>query len=154
MSAELATTRKRDGPPLMSKIFISYRRNDTRDVTGRIYDRLLRHWDAERIFKDVDNIDPGEDYRDVIDREIAECALLLAVIGPSWLLAKKADGKRRLDDPNDMVRIELETALRRNQRVIPIVVGDARMPEPEELPDRRQHRRELPHDEDEPAHPS
>ncbi len=119
----------------MSKIFISYRRQDSRDITGRIYDRLLRHWEAERIFKDVDNIDPGEDYRDVIDREIAECALFLAVIGPSWLSAKKADGKRRLDDPSDMVRIELETALRRNQRVIPIIVGEGRMPEPEELPE-------------------
>jgi hypothetical protein len=119
----------------MSKIFISYRRQDSRDITGRIYDRLLRHWEAERIFKDVDNIDPGEDYRDVIDREIAQCSLFLAVIGPSWLAAKKADGKRRLDDPTDMVRIEIETALARNQRVIPIVVGEGRMPEPEELPE-------------------
>lgn len=119
----------------MSKIFISYRRHDTRDVTGRIYDRLLRHFETERIFKDVDNIAPGEDYRDVIDREIAECSLLLAVIGPSWLLAKKSDGKRRLDDPNDMVRIEIETALRRNRRVIPVVVGDSKMPEPEDLPE-------------------
>ena len=119
----------------MSKIFLSYRRQDSRDITGRIYDRLLRHWEAERIFKDVDNIDPGEDYRDVIDREIAECALFLAVIGPHWLDVKKADGKRRLDDPSDMVRIELETALRRNQRVIPVIVGEGRMPEPEELPE-------------------
>lgn len=119
----------------MSKIFISYRRQDTRDVTGRIYDRLMRHWDEKRIFKDVDNIAPGEDYRDVIDREIAECSLLLAVIGPSWLLAKKSDGKRRLDDANDMVRIEIETALRRNRRVIPLLVSEARMPEPEDLPE-------------------
>jgi len=119
----------------MSKIFISYRRQDSRDITGRIYDRLLRHWEAERIFKDVDNIDPGEDYRDVIDREIAGCSLFLAVIGPGWLTAKKADGKRRLDDPNDMVRIEIETALQRNQRVIPVIVGEGRMPEIEELPE-------------------
>src|SRR5688572_9625692 len=119
----------------MSKIFISYRRHDTRDITGRIYDRLLRHWDTERIFKDVDNIAPGEDYRDVIDREIAECSLLLAVIGPSWLAAQNREGKRRLDDANDMVRIELETALRRNRRVIPVLVSEARMPEPEDLPD-------------------
>jgi hypothetical protein len=118
----------------MSKIFISYRRQDSRDITGRIYDRLLRHWEAERIFKDVDNIDPGEDYRDVIDREIAGCSLFLAVIGPNWLDAKKADGKRRLDDSNDMVRIEIETALKRNQRVIPVLVGEGRMPEAEELP--------------------
>jgi hypothetical protein len=121
--------------PPMSKIFLSYRRQDSRDITGRIYDRLLRHWEAERIFKDVDNIDPGEDYRDVIDREIAECALFLAVIGPHWLDVKKADGRRRLDDPHDMVRIELETALKRNQRVIPVIVGEGRMPEPEELPE-------------------
>jgi hypothetical protein len=119
----------------MSKIFISYRRQDTRDVTGRIYDRLLRHWDTERIFKDVDNIAPGEDYRDVIDREISDCSLLLAVIGPSWLAAKKADGKRRLDDATDMVRIEIETALKRERRVIPILVSEARMPEPEDLPE-------------------
>jgi hypothetical protein len=120
--------------PHMSKIFISYRRQDSRDITGRIYDRLLRHWEAERIFKDVDNIDPGEDYRDVIDREIARCSLFLAVIGPSWLDAKRADGKRRLDDANDMVRIEIETALKQNQRVIPVLVGESRMPEAEELP--------------------
>lgn len=119
----------------MSKIFISYRRQDSRDITGRIYDRLLRHWEAGRIFKDVDNIDPGEDYRDVIDREIGKCALFLAVIGPAWLAAKKADGKRRLDDPGDMVRIEIETALARDQRVIPVIVGEGRMPEAEELPE-------------------
>lgn len=119
----------------MSKIFISYRRQDSRDITGRIYDRLLRHWEADRIFKDVDNIDPGEDYRDVIDREIAQCALFLAVIGPTWLDAKKGDGKRRLDDAHDMVRIEIETALKRNQRLIPVLVGEGRMPDREELPE-------------------
>ncbi|HEX5103473.1 MAG TPA: toll/interleukin-1 receptor domain-containing protein [Pirellulaceae bacterium] len=119
----------------MSKIFISYRRQDSRDVTGRIYDRLLRHFEAERIFKDVDNIAPGEDYRDAIDREIGACSVLLAIIGPTWLKAKKGDGKLRLDDPHDMVRIELETALRREKRVIPILVTDARMPDSDELPD-------------------
>src|SRR5688572_7339585 len=119
----------------MSRIFISYRRQDSRDVTGRIHDRLLRHFTTDTIFKDVDNIAPGEDYRDVIDREIGECSVLLAVIGPAWTDAKNKDGTRRLELADDMVRIELETALKRNRRIIPVLVSDSRMPESHELPE-------------------
>ena len=119
----------------MSKIFISYRRQDTQDVTGRIYDRLLRHLPQHDVFKDVDSIPPGEEFRAFIDDAIGQCAVLLAIIGPQWTAAKNKAGQRRLDDPNDMVRAEIESALSRGTRVIPVLVGGAAMPEPDDLPE-------------------
>lgn len=119
----------------MSKIFISYRRQDTQDVTGRIYDRLLRHLPQDDVFKDVDSIPPGEEFRAFIDDAIGQCAVLLAIIGPQWTAAKNRAGQRRLDDPNDMVRAEIESALDRGTRVIPVLVGGAAMPEPDDLPE-------------------
>lgn len=119
----------------MAKIFLSYRRQDTQDVTGRIYDRLLRHFGTEDVFKDVDSIGSGDDYKDVIDLHIAECSVLLAVIGPAWIQATNKRGQRRLDDSNDLVRQEIETALNRGKRVIPVLVGAAQMPQREDLPD-------------------
>jgi hypothetical protein len=89
---------------------------------------------AEQVFKDVDNIDPGDDFVDRITAAVASCDVLLAVIGPQWLTITNMTGQRRLDDPQDYVRLEIEAALIRNIRVIPILMDEARMPRANELP--------------------
>jgi hypothetical protein len=118
-----------------SGIFISYRRGDERSFAGRIYERLCRHFDARRIFMDVDTIELGLDFTEVIDHWLAKCSAMLVVIGPNWL-STGPDGRRRLDDPNDFVRLEIETALaRREVRVIPVLVEGACMPSATDLPE-------------------
>lgn len=84
---------------------------------------------------DVDNIEPGVDFVDVLNEKVGGCAVLLALIGPNWSKMTDAEGKERLQDEHDFVRIEIEAALRRNVRVIPVLVGDARMPRAVDLPD-------------------
>ncbi|GAB4481804.1 MAG: hypothetical protein Kow00124_29960 [Anaerolineae bacterium] len=114
-------------------IFISYRRSDSADATGRLYDRLVAHYGRERIFKDVDSIPLGADFRQVIDGAVGGCAVVLAIIGRGWLSARD-EGGRRLDDPADFVRLEIESALRRGIPVIPVLVSGAVMPRETELP--------------------
>jgi formylglycine-generating enzyme required for sulfatase activity len=118
----------------MSKVFISYRRDDSADVTGRIYDRLTAHFGTKNVFKDVDSIPLGIDFRQHLTRAVSGCQVLLAVIGRSWLQAGNAAGQRRLDDPRDFVRLEIEVALQREIPVVPILVQGASMPAAEELP--------------------
>ena len=84
---------------------------------------------------DVAAIEPGRDFRKAIDQSVATCSVVLAIIGRGWLELKDASGNRRLDDPNDFVRIELASALRRDIPVIPVLVRGAKMPRPDELPD-------------------
>lgn len=115
-------------------IFISYRRQDSSDVTGRIYDRLVQQFGREAIFKDVDSIPPGADFRGVLDKAVGQCNLLLAVIGGQWLSAQNESGARRLDDPRDFVRIEIESAMQRDIPVIPLLVQGAGMPGENDLP--------------------
>jgi hypothetical protein len=117
----------------MSNIFISYRRADTAGYTGRLYDELSRHFGAERIFRDVDTLQPGVDFAKAIARVLDTCRVLLAVIGPSWLTIA-SDGRRRLDDASDLVRIEIATALKRDVAVIPVLVQGASMPRSRDLP--------------------
>ncbi len=100
---------QRTGSPT---IFVSYRRDDSGDVTGRVYDRLVASFAPNHVFRDIDSIPAGLDFRKVIEREIARCDILLTIIGPDWLRAVDVLGNRRLHDPNDFVRIEIETALR------------------------------------------
>jgi hypothetical protein len=119
--------------PTRDTVFISYRRQDSADVTGRIYDRLVQRFAREQIFKDVDSIPLGVDFRSHLEGVVGRCTLLLAVIGPAWLGAAGAKG-RRLDDPSDFVRIEIEAALARGIPVIPILVGGATPPDANELP--------------------
>ena len=116
-------------------IFISYRRKNTADVTGRIYDRLAEAFGRDAIFKDVNNTPVGLDYREYLEFEINQCQILLVVIGNDWINAIDADGKRRLDNPADLVRIEIELALKRGIRVIPVLIGNALMPEVSQLPE-------------------
>lgn len=113
-----------------SKIFISYRRADSADVSGRLYDRLSDHFGEENVFKDVDSIPFGVDFRDYIESMIAVCSVLLVVIGRQWL----GSGKSRLEDPHDFVRLEIEAALKRKIRVIPVLVQEAGLPAEESLP--------------------
>ena len=118
----------------MSKILISYRREDSADVTGRIYDRLIQQFGREDIFKDVDSIPFGVDFRIYLDAQVAKCEVFLAVIGRDWMKKRSSKGKSRLDDPGDFVRIEIESALKRHIPVIPVLVGGALIPPAERLP--------------------
>jgi hypothetical protein len=115
------------------RIFISYRRNETAYPAGWLYDRLAQHFGAAQIFKDVDSIQPGDDFVQVINRAVGSCDVLLALIGAQWLTITDVHG-RRLDDPNDFVRLEIEAALMRNVRIIPLLVAGAKMPRADELP--------------------
>ena len=117
------------------RVFISYRRQETAWPARQLYDVLVAELGADRVFKDVDNIEPGDDFVERIQWAVGSCQVLLALIGPQWLTAKDAAGGRRLDDPTDFVRLEVETALTRDDvRVIPILVDNAKMPTPQELP--------------------
>jgi len=115
-------------------IFISYRRADIADITGRIYDRLVDEYGRASIFKDVDSIPLGTDFNEYLKRQISECSFLLAVIGDRWLDASDDTGKRRLDDPQDFVRVEIQSALEQGIPVIPLLVRGAKMPAEEDLP--------------------
>jgi hypothetical protein len=114
-------------------IFISYRRADSADVTGRIYDHLVKHFGQEAIFKDVDSIPLGVDFREYLSESVARCNVFLAIIGKRWLVAD--NGERRLDSPTDFVRIEIESALQRKIPVVPLLVQGAIMPSDVDLPD-------------------
>ncbi|MGE3305698.1 MAG: TIR domain-containing protein [Rhizobiaceae bacterium] len=115
-------------------IFVSYRRDDAAASAGRLCDHLLRHFPREQVFFDVDNIEPGLDFVKVLDESVANCEVLLAVIGRTWISAKQ-EGRARLANPHDFVRIELESALRRDIRVVPVLVDGAAMPTERQLPE-------------------
>jgi hypothetical protein len=118
-----------------ARLFINYRREDSAPYAGRLYDRLTAHFGAEQVFIDIDKILPGEDFVEAINRKVAACEIAIVSIGPNWLRITDANGKRRLDDKEDFVRMEIVAALERNIRVIPILLGGAQMPRKEELPD-------------------
>jgi len=115
-------------------VFISYRRDDSADVTGRIHERLLRRFAQEVVFKDVDSIPLGIDFRQHLENALSQCRVLIAVIGDRWIESGIPIGKRRIDDPRDQLRLELEVALGRNIPVIPVLVRKASIPSEEELP--------------------
>jgi formylglycine-generating enzyme required for sulfatase activity len=123
----------RFGVKSMSVIFISYRRSDSQDVTGRIYDRLLAKFTEKEVFKDVDSIPMGVSFPLHIKQMLGKAHVVLVVIGPNWL-AKDEQGNPRLEHPNDYVRLEIEIALRAAVPVIPVLVSNARMPVASELP--------------------
>jgi hypothetical protein len=115
-------------------VFISYRRTDEPNFAGRLGDRLTQHFGASRVFMDVDSIELGLDFAEAINDYLADCQALIAVIGKAWIDAADPQGRRRLENPNDYVRLEIESALERRIRVIPVVVEGAPMPHAEELP--------------------
>ena len=120
---------------MSGKIFINYRRGDEPGFTQALLGRLEQAFPAERLFIDVDNIPPGEDFVRMLELQVAQCDAMLTVIGNNWLDAADERGGRRLDNPNDFVRIEIESALKLGKRVIPVLVHQARMPHPDELPE-------------------
>ena len=93
---------------MTGRIFINYRRGDDQAAAGRLYDRLLQHFDREQLFMDVDAIEPGVDFVKSLDEQVAACIAFIAVIGPRWLNARNNDGNPRLDNPTDYVRVEIE----------------------------------------------
>jgi hypothetical protein len=105
------------------------------DVAGRLSDRLAAHFGANSVFKDVDSIPVGGEFRTTVQREIQQCDVIIALIGNQWLTVTDAAGRRRLDDPNDFVRIEIETALQSRIPVVPVLVRDTQMPASEDLPE-------------------
>jgi hypothetical protein len=118
----------------MRAIFISYRREDAEGQAGRLFDDLIGHFGEDTVFMDVAGIEPGRDFRRVIDEHVASCGVLLAIIGKSWIDAKDEAGQRRLDDPMDFVRLETASALKRDIPVVPVLVHGARMPRADQLP--------------------
>jgi hypothetical protein len=116
-------------------IFISYRRDESAGYAGRIADRLVEHFGEDRIFRDIDSIEPGLDFVEAIQNAVDSSEVLIVVIGKNWLAATNAAGQKRLETTDDYVRIEIATALQRNTRVIPLLVQGAVMPSAEELPE-------------------
>ncbi len=121
-------------PAAPGRIFISYRREETGYPAGWLFERLAEHFGESQVFKDVDSIQLGDDFVEVITAAVGSCDVLLALIGDRWLTITGEDGRRRLDNPHDYVRLEIEAALKRNIRVIPILVEGARMPRTGEVP--------------------
>jgi formylglycine-generating enzyme required for sulfatase activity len=120
---------------MASKIFISYRRDDSAAFAGRVNDRLEHEFGRESLFLDVDAIPLGFDFVEVLGAEVAKCDVLLAIIGPNWLDARDEEGSRRLDSEHDFVRIEIAAALKRKIPVIPILLDGTSVPKAERLPD-------------------
>ena len=118
-----------------TRIFISYRREDSAGYAGRIYDRLVTEFGLDQVFFDIDTIPPGDDFVEVLSEKVQSCDVLLAVIGKTWLTVTDPAGRARIQNPEDFVAIEISTALRRKVRVIPVLVGGGRMPISTELPE-------------------
>jgi hypothetical protein len=116
------------------KIFINYRRDDSSATAGRLRDRLAQVFNEDNVFMDVDSIPAGVDFADYLESQIASCDVCLVLIGLNWLDTKDEHGRRRLDDPNDYVTVEIAAALTRNIRVVPVTIDGARIPTADELP--------------------
>ena len=119
----------------MARIFISYRRQDSPSMTGRIYDKLEDVFGRDKVFRDIDDIGAGQDFRAKLAQEIGKSDILLVIIGPKWENITDNQGNRRLENPNDFVRIEVEEGLKSSKKiVIPVLVENTPMPSPEALP--------------------
>ncbi len=121
-------------PPFPGKsIFINYRRSDSEDVCGRIYDRLVAEFDEGSVFKDIEDILPGVDFRQALEREVSSTDVMLVIIGQSW---SNRVNKARLFETDDFVRFEIETALKRGIPVIPLLVQRrTTLPQRRQLPE-------------------
>jgi len=119
----------------VKKAFISYRRQDTEGYAHSLHDRLRINFNSQQIFMDVDDIKPGDDFVEILKNNLKDCAVLIVLIGDRWVDIKNSRGERRLDNPDDFVRIEVATALGRGIPVIPVLVKGASMPTKDELPE-------------------
>ena len=127
--------RRRARTATQLKIFINYRREEASFPAHQLYDALVQHFGEHQVFIDVDTIEPGLPFNEVIDREVGSCDVLVAVVGRDWLTLTDEKGHRRLDKPDDWVRLEIEEALERGVRVIPALLRGAEPPTSEELPE-------------------
>jgi TIR domain-containing protein len=119
----------------MARVFISYRREETSGHAGRLHDKLTARLGADEVFMDL-TLEPGEDFVEHLREAVEDCSVLVVLIGPEWAGIQDEDGRVRLDDPNDFVRLEIEIALnRRDLRLIPALVRGAKMPRPGRLPE-------------------
>jgi TIR domain/PASTA domain len=119
----------------MARIFVSYRRKETAGHAGRLFDRLREHFGSTNVFRDVDRLKPGDDFVEALARAVDSADVFILVIGRDWLDVRNQRGERRLDDPTDFIRLELETALRRKILVLPVLVEGATMVDAQELPE-------------------
>jgi hypothetical protein len=117
------------------RVFISYRRDESAGYAGWIADSFEEYFGEDKVFRDIDSLEPGLDFSEAIERALESSEVLLAVIGKHWLTATDAAGQRRLENPHDFVRVEIATALKRNIRVIPVLVQGASMPSADEVPE-------------------
>lgn len=118
----------------MAQIFLSYRRSDSAYVAATLSDKLQQHFGSNSVFFDVDTIPLGVDFREYIGNAVGQCDVLVAIIGEQWVRAVDEKGNRRIDNPSDYVRIEIESALKRNIPVIPVLVDEVGMPSADDLP--------------------
>lgn len=118
----------------MRAIFISHRRGDAESHAQRLFDDLVQRFGEQAVLMGASEVEPRDDVRFAVDEHVGSCSVLLAVIGTGWLDARDAGGQRRLDDPVDLVRLEVGAALRRDMPLVPVLVHGARMPHPEDLP--------------------
>jgi TIR domain/WD domain, G-beta repeat len=126
---------RREDIGMSGGVFISYRREDSAASAGRIFDRVARRLGRKNVFFDVDNILLGVDFVERLTDSVGRCDVLIAVIGKDWVSAADGSASRRLDDPHDFVRVEIEAALARSISVIPVLVDGAIMPKREDLPE-------------------
>ncbi len=117
------------------RIFLSYRREDSIDISDRMFEEITRNFGADSVFKDIDSIPLGVDFRSHLLEELQGCAIMLVVIGRAWLTATDEAANRRLDSEYDFVRLEIENALSRSIPVIPVLVGGATLPPSAHLPE-------------------
>lgn len=117
------------------RIFLSYRRQDSQGETGRLHDQLTSAFGPDSVFMDVDNVPYGVDYVDYIHDCLSSVAVVIVVIGEKWAKVTDRRGRRRLDQPDDLVRLEIAEALRRKLPILPVLVQNAKMPDAEDLPE-------------------
>jgi hypothetical protein len=117
-----------------SSVFISYRRDDTAANAGRLYDHLSNHFGEDNVFMDIDTIATGSDFTEAIRDALSRCNVMFVLIGRNWLSITDNSGRRRLDNPGDFVRLEIETAVRRGIRMVPVLIDGAEPPMAKDLP--------------------
>jgi hypothetical protein len=133
-SAELLRNATSFLRPRRLQIFISYRRPETAWPANWLYQQLAEHYGNSQVFMDVATIEPGDDFVAAITTAVKSCDVLLALIGDRWLTITDSEGQRRIDDPDDFVRLEIKTAFEHNVRVIPMLIDGVTMPRAVDLP--------------------
>jgi hypothetical protein len=118
----------------MAQIFISYRRDDVPGYVRALMLEMKNMVGSQQVFLDMEDIEAGSDFASIIEDALSHCEVLLAIVGPQWLTSTNHLEQRRLDDPNDFVRLEIATALRRNIPAIPVLIENAKMPSEDDLP--------------------